>query len=478
MMGSFPWLVVSSTRLDGFAPAALAGHARPWVYATGWADKGGSVFDVDTASFVALDQVGSGLKRTVIRVSTDVVMAEVSMQDRSPVYLAVTEGAGHVVLGTDLPTTAAALNRLSASELEFVRHAAGPGADTATPIRGIHRLAPGTTVRAQRGASGWSVDIRRRAVPAPPMVDLQDPLVAGRAQLEVLRAVVGQELQGVTEAGVLVSGGVDSSVVAALLVTAAAGRGVRTEAFTVGTPWGDEFADAALLERPLAMPVTRVRLDEDALRGALAGTVRLLGHTDPECVAIGLAPAAFLAGGHVSPGGVLFTGYGSDLVNSGMATSDEITGDITAKVLAAVDRARYTNELSGLLAHGSGVRLAHPYWAPDVLDVALRTAAEAKRHRGREKGHLRAAAAEILPQEIAWQRKTPIHEGNGIALGLARLVDGDSGCHGSTPDLLRALLLHMVTAAVEDPMADMGGARLYSRALATVRNRARAVSNG
>lgn len=86
-----------------------------------------------------------------------------------------------------------------------------------------------------------------------------EPLAADKAQLDALVAEIGRidaATPGDAPYATLLSGGIDSGIVTYLATTA----GLPVTPFSVGTPWGDEFADALCAE--LGTQFTPVHLDE------------------------------------------------------------------------------------------------------------------------------------------------------------------------------------------------------------------------
>jgi asparagine synthetase B (glutamine-hydrolysing) len=455
------WLLVSTRPVPGFeATLSSAVDGPALVYSAGAFDAlAGCGLAVSVTS---TDDEDDGADTTIV-VGSDTVRVRVSQQNTTPVYLAADPAGGHILIGDDLPVTAAALAAVTGVPADlrsstFIHH--GPESS----VRGVRRLEHGTDLVLQRVDGAWQCRVTRRPeVPLDVPIRFRDPLTAGRAQIEALRTAIHGALAAEPAAGVLVSGGVDSGVVAALL----AETGKPATAYSIGTAWGNEFEHAQDTAAATGLALRHVRLSEEDIEQALPATVRAFGHGDPEAVAIGVALTAFCEGAHAQER-LLLTGYGSDLVNSGMATTDEIDGDIGAKVRDAMHRTRYSSEFTSTAAARRGYRMFHPYWHPGVLDAALATDPAAKAFRGREKGHLRLAAGELLPDVVAWRSKTAIHHGNGLGANLARLIDSHTGVADSAAAVYRAMLAHQIDAAAQDPSAHPSGGAVYEQAVEAV----------
>ncbi|MBM7773965.1 hypothetical protein JOD54_004169 [Actinokineospora baliensis] len=447
-MTGMPWLVVANHPVPGFEETLAFGGVR--VYASGCAPAG-TTFAVEPGG-------------TAIHFDVDRVRVQVSERNTTPVYFALDQTTGRFVLGTDLPTTAAASAALT-GESAVLRADLGVHSGSDSAVVGVSRLTHLADLDLRLESGTWRCSHTRRADPEQPAIRFHDAAAAGEAQVDALRLAIADALatEAEGEAGVLVSGGVDSGLVAALV----ARTGTPATAYTIGTEWGDEYDHAAEAAQAVGLDLRRTALRAEDIVEGLPTTVRAFGHCEPETIAIGVALAAFCRGGYARER-LLFTGYGSDLLNSGMATTDEIDGDIGAKVRAAVDRTRYSSEFTRALGSERGYLLTHPYWHPGVLDVALATDPAVKSFRGREKGHLRLAARALLPEDVAWRRKTAIHHGNGLGANLAHLIDAHIGIPGSAPLLYRALLTEQIATAANNPLAPLLGHDAYHRAVATV----------
>jgi asparagine synthase (glutamine-hydrolysing) len=166
----------------------------------------------------------------------------------------------------------------------------------------------------------------RRADPPPPWRESApadvDEAAAARRLLELLRASVQRMLGAEREVGVYLSGGLDSSLVAALLAEA----GARVHLFTLdfGPPWDEEVEHAARVAAHLGRPLHRVAARPREVREALEPTARALHQPfgDPVTVPLFLLGAA--ARDRV---GTVFNGEGGDQLFGGWATKPMIAAE-------------------------------------------------------------------------------------------------------------------------------------------------------
>lgn len=261
-----------------------------------------------------------------------------------------------------------------------------------------------------------------RLAPLPERPSVTDPDQAVRTVLTVLGESVARLAAGADEIGVSLSGGVDSSTVAALAVREVGASAVRT--YTVGTPFGDEFAQAAWLADRLGTKHEEVLFGPEQLAGMLPRMIHALETWDPLTLQIA-APACFLQD-HIATGSrqVLLSGYGADLLFAGLGG----TGDEEAVERSVVAQTRATarsNEFHPAFADARHTAVRHPYWSREVMDTALGIRGRLKVREGTAKWVLRSAAADVLPEEVAWRPKRGIHEGTAMSRMFAAALGSD-----------------------------------------------------
>jgi hypothetical protein len=465
------WAVVADRRVPGlerFTEPVRVGDL--FVYHRGGTDVPSTApLEIDVRTLAVTASAGElpaePGQRTVIRVAEDAVLASTSVFNEEAVYVAE-NAAGGFAYFTDLLLAALVLPELG---LE-VRVSDEPvGADPeATLVPGVRRLCHSTREHRTRVASGW----RRATGQSDDLLELfrephrDDPLTAGKAQLSELDAVIGAiaaERPG-TGYATLLSGGIDSGTVTYL----AAARGLDVLPYSVGTPWGDEFADAQELCDAAGLELRRVHLDEDAIVRAIPAAVRWLGTSTAEVVEVALTATAVYQAGVLEPGRVLLTGYGSDLINAGLFTPFESPEELIEQGLESIRRTRTSGELSNRMPLAHGVEAFHPFWTLPVMRVALETAPACKVRDGREKFHLRSAMAQHVPPGIAWRRKIAVHHGGGLQDGIRRRVAADLGGH-DPERVYRACFAELLALAGRGRLDDWDAQEVYAAAVAASR---------
>lgn len=278
--------------------------------------------------------------------------------------------------------------------------APGARAPDWSPYERVRRLPPGATLFL--GADGPRVEGRPRA--------FELPRRAGFGVDELAAALASAPLAVDEPLGAFVSGGIDSSIGCAL------GRrrgAVRT--YSLGTAHGNEFPAARALAAALGCVHREVELDAADVRATIDRVVFENEVFDGLTVEV-LVQLAALSEAARGDCRTILTGYGSDLLFDGMlrhAAYMRAVGLATTPEL--IERTRWTGELAPFVAWSRGLAFRHVFWEPTIMDAALSLPRELCFVDGVEKSGLRAAAvaAELLPEALAYRRKTGLSDGTG-----------------------------------------------------------------
>jgi carbapenam-3-carboxylate synthase len=316
------------------------------------------------------------------------------------------DSAGHLAVST----SAAALLPLLPGP---VRLLSGPRRQGRSGFAGIAAVPPGTLVTVPlQGSTGSGAEEPTAApatghfsLPAPAPIDAEQAVHDVGA---ALAAAVAGQLADCDSAGVLLSGGVDSSTVAAL----AAKRLTTLRTYTVGTPYGDEFAPARVLAEHIGSTHEELMFTPGDLTGLLPRMVRLLETWDLTTLQI-VAPICFVLDRLRGREAVLLTGYGADLLFAGLggAGSDAATEQA---IRAGVVATGCSNEFNPAVAEASRIAVRHPYWTAPMITTALGVPAALKLRDDTVKWVLRHAAARIIPADVAFRPKIAIQEGTAM----------------------------------------------------------------
>jgi carbapenam-3-carboxylate synthase len=268
---------------------------------------------------------------------------------------------------------------------------------------------------------------------------------------EQLEHAVAGHLVDQVSAGALLSGGVDSSMVAAL----ATKRLATLRSYTVGTPYGDEFAAARRLAEHIGSIHEILMFTPTDLARLLPRMVRLLETWDLNKLQI-LAPICFAIEQLQGRESVLLTGYGADLLFAGLGEAGD-DAQMEQEIRAGVVAAGCSNEFSPGFAEDSGIRLRYPYWTLPMISTALSIPVSLKLQRRTVKWVLRQVAARVLPTDIAFRAKVGIQDGAAMQRMFATVLGGE---HAAQASRLRELAATVFSDQAATPS---GGAGISDR---------------
>jgi asparagine synthase (glutamine-hydrolysing) len=354
-----------------------------------------------------------------------------------PLYYAVTDGGRRLLFASEIkalladPALPRTLDRAALFELTVFRHVLGEK----TYFSAIRQVPPGSTLTVTRGPDGaLRIEGERHGAPRPvPLPEDEDDLAA--LVLERLTASVRAQLFADHPVGAFLSGGLDSSLVTALMVRESA-RPVHT--FTVAdSPANPDVqvsrALAAALgteHHEIALSTEQILADLPSITARIEGptAVTLVENASPsirrhvKAVLCGEGADELFAGypTHAEPHRwvqVYASAYNEMIRSGGVLTSDcadakAALAGLTAGGPEALrenmyrfmlgDQLTFLHLLSwdhGGMAHSLEVRV--PYLDTRLRDVAL-ALPWSSRIQGRvQKAVLRKAAARVLPAGVA-----------------------------------------------------------------------------
>ncbi|KAJ1684129.1 hypothetical protein LUZ63_020698 [Rhynchospora breviuscula] len=275
------------------------------------------------------------------------------------------------------------------------------------------------------------VDLRTDplGVEAPPLPAYTSREQARAAVEETLVRAVQERTMADVPVGVFLSGGLDSSIVAAILARLAA-PGVPVHSFAAGTPDSSDLAAARVVAQHLGLVHhERVYTDDDVVE-VLPDVVRSIESYEPSLVrsAVPNYLLAELAARHVK---VVLTGEGADELFAGYHHfRDMDVAELQAALADGIDTLHHLNLQRCdrvTMAHGLEARV--PFLSRDLLAVAARVPMEWKllgedgQEQAQEKALLREAFAGWLPESILWRRKEQFGDGSGTADVMARQAE-------------------------------------------------------
>jgi len=275
-----------------------------------------------------------------------------------------------------------------------------------TPDGGLERFA--SAVPADEEAAP-----DERTSPARPPAEVLD------ATRETLVASVGRQMMGDVPVGVFLSGGLDSTLVAAVAANWLEQRGERLKTFAVGTHGSPDLVAARAAAKHLGTEHhERIYTAEEAIE-AVPMVVRAIEHFDPSLVrsAVPNYLLAEMAAEHVK---VVLTGEGADELFAGyeylrdLDGADELQSEMVRTVEALHDlNLQRCDRVT--MAHGLEARV--PFLDRMVISFALGLPAAWKLAGDGvpEKRLLREAFAGWAPDDLLWREKSQFGDGSGAA---------------------------------------------------------------
>ncbi len=259
--------------------------------------------------------------------------------------------------------------------------------------------------------------LRRFAHAVPPAGPVPDDVIDSTRA--VLVDAVERQMMGDVSVGVFLSGGLDSSLVAAIAQRYLAARGERLKTFAVGTAGSpDLLAARAVAEHLGTEHHESVYTAEEAME-SVAEVVAAIEAFDPSLVrsAVPNLMLARFTSRHVK---VVLTGEGADELFAGYEYLSEIRdpAELQAELVRSVEGLHNLNLQRCdrvTMAHGLEARV--PFLDREVIAHALRLPAGWKlAGEGQpEKRILREAFEGWLPHEFLWRGKAQFGDGSGAA---------------------------------------------------------------
>ncbi len=242
----------------------------------------------------------------------------------------------------------------------------------------------------------------------------EDPVAGTR---EVLVDAVHRQMMGDVPVGVFLSGGLDSSLVAAIAAPYLREHGGILQTFAVGTVDSPDLAAARQVAAFLGTQHREVVYDEAEALAALPGVVRAIESFDPGLVrsAVPNYLLAAMTAEHVK---VVLTGEGADELFAGYAYMQALTHpqelhDELERTVESLHNLNLQRADRVTMAHSLEARV--PFLDREVIDWSLRLPPEAKvpGEGEMEKQLLREAFDGWLPDELLWRVKAEFGDGSG-----------------------------------------------------------------
>jgi len=243
----------------------------------------------------------------------------------------------------------------------------------------------------------------------------------------VLVRAVERQMMGDVPVGVFLSGGLDSSLVAAIAARWCERQGTRLHTFAVGTPDSPDLAAARTVAEHLGTDHKEFTYTAEEALDALPEVVRAIESFDPGLVRSAV-PNFMLARGTAEHVKVVLTGEGADELFAGYAymteieTPEELHAELE-RTVASLHNLNLQRCDRVTMAHGLEARV--PFLDLEVIRWALSLPAVEKvtTPERLEKALLREAFDGWLPHDLLWRVKAEFGDGSGARDVLTAAVE-------------------------------------------------------
>lgn len=234
--------------------------------------------------------------------------------------------------------------------------------------------------------------------------------MTGTSHAEVLQTGLEKaiaEMSPSEGAGVLFSGGLDSSIVAALLA-----RNCPVTLYTVGTAESYDMIISQDTATQMNLPWQCIIIDENELISAIPEIVKITGTVNP--IIISFEIPLYFVSKHAREKH-LFGGQGADELFAGFARYSDMN-DSQRELQMDVDMAKLLNET---MAHESAIaryfhkEIHYPYLHPTVMEMVRKMPMEEKMSGDVRKAVLREVGRNIGLGEVAERKKKAAQYGSG-----------------------------------------------------------------
>jgi len=292
------------------------------------------------------------------------------------------------------------------------------------------------------------VSVRRASPLRKRTVEISSMARAVNTYEKAFRSATTKRLGALNHArkvGVLLSGGVDSCLIAKLVRDAASGMGMETIAYSVGLPGSPDLDFAREFAGELSIKARMKILSLDEVKEYIPKVIEAIEDSDFVQVETGIGLyAALEMASHDGVTGVL-SGQGPDELWGGYSWYPKVLGkdgrqELCSRMWEDFTRADIeTLDRENKIAMAHGIELFFPYLDTEVVNVAMSVASELKvtseEDRLGKHPHRRLAIKMGISKKYAKREKLAIQHGTGIHGVLDEIARSD----GFDPSLVKEI---------------------------------------
>jgi asparagine synthase (glutamine-hydrolysing) len=408
---------------DRLAIVDLAGGAQPIANEDGtlWTTVNGEIYN-----HAALRQTLA--ERHSFRTGSDSEVVLHLFEEHGPEFVRRLDGMFAVVLWSEATGLYLARDPLGIKPLYYgydddgcLRWASEIKGLLAGGVTAVRALPPGSWWMPGRSAEPvryYLVPSPAEAVPGQAGSMWSDPAEAVDAVEHTLLEAVRKRLMADVPVGVFLSGGLDSSLIAAMARRLTEGD---LHSFAVGLEGSADLGHARRVAGCLGTVHHEWALTPEMVAAALPAVIDALESCDPALVRSAI-PTYYVAGMASSFVKVVLSGEGADELFAGYQYLDGYEEGALSAELHAITCGLHNSNLQRVdrmtMAHGLEARV--PFLDVALVDLAFRMDPKLLRREGEAKWVLRKAAERWLPPEIVWRKKEKFAVGTGIGSLLER----------------------------------------------------------
>ncbi|WP_345241687.1 asparagine synthase B [Pontibacillus salipaludis] len=234
---------------------------------------------------------------------------------------------------------------------------------------------------------------------------------------EKLQQAIEKRLLADVEVGVLLSGGLDSSLISAIAAKKAKEQGRTVKSFCVGSAGSEDIERARDVAKSIGSDHYEYIYTEEELIEAIPHVVYALESYEPSLVRSAI-PNYFvskLASEHVK---VILSGEGADEIFAGYEYMKKFqtTESLNAEIIRIINTLHNINLQRGdRMSMAHSIELRVPFLDLELIETALRIPSEQKLHTAEqmEKTILRESFDGVLPDQVLWRKKEEFSAGSG-----------------------------------------------------------------
>ncbi len=272
--------------------------------------------------------------------------------------------------------------------------------------------------------------------------EINDMTTAVDGYCDVIGSAVRKRMRNLKKVGVLISGGVDSSLLAKLVTKVAAEGGSQVMAYTAGLNGTDDIEYAEHFAREVSLSHKVRRISPDEIESYIPKVAQAVEERDMVQIEAGIGIYAALEVASQDGIHTVFSGQGPDELWGGYSWYPNV---IAAEGYEGLQRRMWDDLQRGdietfdrenkiALAHGS--EQLFPYCDTEVVRLAMSVSPRLKVKSAEDSmgkhPHRKAAVRFGVPEELAYRAKNAAQHGTGVHATL----DAIACRNGFTPELV------------------------------------------